>query len=227
VDWRPFNDVVYDPIWQAASETGLPVALHPFFAPDLPGASKGLRLARPRLANGRYMDDFDPEVGIPVDVQVGRPDLGPKQIFTQGIANPFDVMTCIAFLLAGGVCERFPDAKFIFLEANGGWLVPWLERLDHHCRKYHWEVPDLSMLPSDYMKRQCWISFDPDEAMLRMTAESPLVGADRIIWASDYPHPDAKFPGVTEELTEALDGLSFEQKRKVTSESAIALYGIG
>ena len=30
-----------------------------------------------------------------------------------------------------------------------------------------------------------------------------LMGADRIIWASDYPHPDAKFPGVTAELAEA------------------------
>ena len=124
------------------------------------------------------------------------------------------------------MCERFPDAKFIFLEANGGWLVPWLERLDHHCRKYQWEVDDLSMLPSEYFRRQCWISFDPDEAMLAMTARSPLVGADRIIWASDYPHPDAKFPGVTEELTEALEGLDLEQKRQITSESALALYGI-
>ena len=103
-------------------------------------------------------------------------------------------MSCIAFLLAGGVCERFPEAKFIFLEANGGWLVPWLERLDHHCRKFQWEVPNLSMLPSEYMKRQCWISFDPDEAMLRITAESPLVGADRIIWASDYPASRRQVP---------------------------------
>jgi predicted TIM-barrel fold metal-dependent hydrolase len=54
-----------------------------------------------------------------------------------------------------------------------------------------------------------------------------LVGAERIIWASDYQHPDAKFPGVTEELAEALDGLAFEQKRQITSESAVALYGIG
>jgi hypothetical protein len=32
-------------------------------------------------------------------------------------------------------------------------------------------------------------------------------------------------PGVTEELHEALDGLGFEQKH-LTSESALALYGI-
>jgi predicted TIM-barrel fold metal-dependent hydrolase len=62
--------------------------------------------------------------------------------------------------------------------------------------------------------------------MLGFTANSPLCGADRIIWASDYPHPDAKFPGVTDELTEALEDLTFEQKRAITSESALALYGI-
>ena len=227
VDWRPFNDPVYDPIWQAASDTGLPVALHPFLAPDLPGACRGLHLARPRMADGRYVDDFDPDHTLTPSEQLEHPEWRPSTLFTQAIANPVDVMSSIAYLLAGGVCERFPGAKFIFLEANGGWLVPWLERLDHHCRKFQWEVTDLSLLPSEYMKRQCWISFDPDEAMLATTAESRLVGADRIIWASDYPHPDAKFPGVTEELTEALEGLTLEQKAKITSESAIALYGIG
>jgi uncharacterized protein len=217
IEWRPFNDPAYDPIWDAAQDTGLPLGLHPFLSPDLPGTCKGLRLAWPRDVNGRYVDDFDPDNSM----------LLPTNVFTQGIANPFDVMSCISFLTAGGVCERFPGAKFIFLEANGGWLVPWLERFDHHCRKYHWEVRDLSMLPSEYFRRQCWISFDPDESMLAFTANSPLCGADRIIWASDYPHPDAKFPGVTEELAEALEGLTPEQQRAITSESAIALYGIG
>jgi predicted TIM-barrel fold metal-dependent hydrolase len=228
VDWRPFNDPVYDPVWKAAADTGLPIALHPFLAPDLPGACVGLRLGRPRYADGRYQDDFDPDRPQSLEEQQGgAPEARSSVLFTQAIANPVDVMSSIAYLTAGGVCERFPDAKFIFLEANGGWLVPWLERLDHHCRKFQWEVPDLSMLPSDYMKRQCWISFDPDESMLAFTARSPLVGADRIIWASDYPHPDAKFPGVTEELAEALEGLTFEQQQAITSESALALYSIG
>ena len=148
-------------------------------------------------------------------------------LFTQAIANPVDVMHSIAYITAGGVCERFPDTKFLFLEANGGWLVPWLERLDHHSKKFEWDVPWLEMLPSEYFRRQCWISFDPDESMLAFTANSPLCGADRIVWASDYPHPDAKFPGVTEELAEALEPLSFDQQQVITSESALALYGIG
>ena len=226
VDWRPFNDPVYDPIWQASQDTGLPIALHPFLAPDLPGACVGLRLGRPRREDGSYVDNFDPNDTHTLEEEVRTGAARSSVLFTQAIANPVDVMSCIAYLLAGGVCERFPEAKFIFLEANGGWIVPWLERLDHHCKKFQWEVEDLSMLPSEYMRRQCWISFDPDEAMLAMTAQSPLVGAERIIWASDYPHPDAKFPGVTEELTEALEGLTFEQKQAITSESALALYGL-
>jgi predicted TIM-barrel fold metal-dependent hydrolase len=213
-DWRPFSDAVYDPLWAAASETGMPVGLHPFLAADLPGACLGLRINRLRTSANPLPDDTGT---VAID----------NIFFTQAIANPFDMMSSMAFLLAGGTCERFPDLRLVFLEAGGGWLVPWLERLDHHCRKFQWEVEHLSLLPSEYFRRQCWISFDPDEAMLRTTAESPLVGADRIIWASDYPHPDAKFPGVTDELTEALDGLSADQKRAITSESAVALYGIG
>ena len=218
VEWRPFNDPVYDPIWAAAEETGLPLGFHPFLAPDLPGAGRGLYLDRARNADGTY---------VALDEMVESPNVINNIYFTQAIANPVDVMMSICYLTAGGVCERFPGAKFIFLEANGGWLVPWLERLDHHARKFEWDVPWLKQLPSEYFRRQCWISFDPDEAMLAFTASSPLCGADRIIWASDYPHPDAKFPGVTEELTEAIAPLSREQQAQVTSESARALYGIG
>ena len=62
-------------------------------------------------------------------------------------------------------------------------------------------------------------SFDPDEAMLRTTAESPLVGAERIIWASDYPHGDSTWPNSRKALAEsplALHGPDLLRKRAVT-----------
>ncbi|MET0628721.1 MAG: amidohydrolase family protein [Acidimicrobiia bacterium] len=222
IDWRYFNDPVYDPIWAALQDTELPVAFHPFLAPDLPGACEGLKLGRAQNQDGSY---------VPLEEYEAAHTAADGQVmgtiyFTQAIANPVDVMSAICYITSGGVAERFPGAKFMFLEANGGWLVPWLERLDHHAKKFSWDVPWLKQLPSEYFRRQCWISFDPDESMLAFTANSPLCGADRIIWASDYPHPDAKFPGVTEELTEAIDGLTQDQKREITSESARALYGI-
>ncbi len=217
VDWRPFNDAVYDPVWEAAADTGIVLAFHPFLMPDLPGACRGLELGRPMGADGRYAPMSE------------RPALGwdlNNIYFTQAIANPVDVMHSICYITSGGVAERFPDTKFLFLEANGGWLVPWLERLDHHAVKFSWDVPSLKLAPSEYFRRQCWISFDPDESMLAFTANSPLCGADRIVWASDYPHPDAKFPGVTDDLAEALEPLTPAQQQTITSESALALYGI-
>jgi predicted TIM-barrel fold metal-dependent hydrolase len=215
-DWKPFNDGVYDPIWGAASDTGLPVGLHPFLAADLPGACIGLRINRLGTS------------AMPVDtaregVTVANFD---NIYFTQAIANPFDMMSSMAFLLAGGVCERFSALRLVFLEANGGWLVPWLERLDHHYEVFSWDVPWLKIRPSEYFRRQCWISFDADESTLAFTANSALCGADRIVWASDYPHPDAKYPGVTAELREAIASLSEEQQHQIAGDNATALYGL-
>ena len=35
-----------------------------------------------------------------------------------------------------------------------------------------------------------------------MRAMAGLAGADTLIWASDFPHSDAKYPGVVDELLE-------------------------
>jgi uncharacterized protein len=218
-DWKPFSHQVYDVLWTAASETGLPIGLHPFVDAALPGSCLGLRI--------NYVGTSS------IPIQPGGSSEGMKTranfdnvFFTQAIANPFDMMNSMAFLLAGGVCERFPELKLVFLEANGGWLVPWLERLDHHYKIFQWDVPTLKMEPSAYFRRQCWISFDPDESTLAFTARSPLCGADRIVWASDYPHPDAKYPGITDELVEAIASLTPEQQRQIAGESTVALYGL-
>ena len=71
-----------------------------------------------------------------------------------------------------------------------------LERFDHQFKIFG--SPDQRTLPSELFARQCVISFDPDEVALAFTAEQ--LGADKILWASDYPHPDAKIPGVVKEL---------------------------
>jgi predicted TIM-barrel fold metal-dependent hydrolase len=212
-DWKPLNHEVYDPLWRAACDVGLPVGLHPFLLADVPGACRGLRIAR-LGTSALPPGEMDADSGID------------NLYFTQAISNPFDMMSAMAFLLAGGACERFPDLRIVFLEANGGWVVPWLERLDHHYEIFSWDVPWLKEEPSEYFRRQCWISFDPDESTLSFTANSPLVGADRIVWASDYPHPDAKFPGVTDELTEAMQGLTPAQQARIAGENCRALYGI-
>ena len=81
-------------------------------------------------------------------------------------------------------------------------------------------------MPSEIFKRQCYVSFDPDEEALSYTANSKYVGADRIIWASDYPHPDAKIPGIVRELEEATESLSDDYRRLIFGDNAARLYGL-
>jgi predicted TIM-barrel fold metal-dependent hydrolase len=196
------------------------IGFHPFLANDLPGACRDLGF-------GSFVAPGAKPMLQAVEEARASGMVGIQNIFfSQALSNVFDMQTTLTMLICGGVLERFPRLKVIFLEANGGWIVPWLERLDHHFEIFRWDVPQMKMRPSEYFKRQCWISFDPDESTLRFTAESPLCGADRIIWASDYPHPDAKIPGVVDELREAMVGLSSEAQEQILGRNAIDLYSL-
>jgi predicted TIM-barrel fold metal-dependent hydrolase len=210
--WKPLNHRDYDPLWQAASDAGLPIGFHPYQAGDLPGACLGLRLHAVGRSEAMPIDDALDAVGVD------------NIFYSQAIANPLDMMNTVAFTLAGGVCERFPELQLAFLEANGGWLVAWLERLDHQHAIFPWDAPALTHEPSEDFRGQCWISFDVDESTLAFSANSPLCGADRILWASDYPHADAVFPGVTAELESSLAPLSSEQQAAIAGGNAAALY---
>jgi predicted TIM-barrel fold metal-dependent hydrolase len=95
-----------------------------------------------------------------------------------------------------------------------------LERFDHQFKIFGSD--DQRTLPSELFARQCMISFDPDEVTLAFTAEH--LGAHKILWASDYPHPDAKIPGVVKELEEAVAGIGPEAQRLIMGGSARSFY---
>jgi len=139
-------------------------------------------------------------------------------------SHTLEQMLACAQLIGTGVLERHPGLKVVFLEAGGGWAPYWLERLDHQVPSYHRYAPPMSLLPSEYFARQCWVSFEVDEPTL--AALAPHVGPDRIVWGSDYPHADSTFPGATAELAEALSPLDAETRRLVLGANATALYGL-
>ena len=77
----------------------------------------------------------------------------------------------------------------MLLESGAGWIGYWLDRLDGvSTATFLGGRAPLQMKPSDYFRRQVWISGDPDERTL--PAMMKTYGADRFFWASDYPHPD-------------------------------------
>ena len=79
----------------------------------------------------------------------------------------------------------------------------------------------LSMEPSEYFKRQCFISADPDETAAPLIVEH--VGADRFMWASDYPHPDHPHTWVPD-LVRFVEPLGEEARRLVLGDNVESIY---
>ncbi len=79
-------------------------------------------------------------------------------------SQPLGIQFVTVCLCGGGVLERFPNLRVALLEGNCSW-APWLlYRLDEHYEWTGWyEAPDLTMPPSEYFKRNCWISVEADE----------------------------------------------------------------
>lgn len=136
-----------------------------------------------------------------------------------------DQYLTLAGLVYGGVLERHPDLRVLVLECGGGWIAHWMDRFDEFLEAYDWALPaKLSLAPSEYFRRQCLISFDPGERTMGAMAE--LAGEDNLIWASDFPHSDAKYPGVVDELVESVENLTDARQQKVLGLNAARAYGI-
>jgi uncharacterized protein len=112
----------------------------------------------------------------------------------------------------------------IVLECGGGWIAHWMDRLGEFEESYGWTTAGMSLTPEEYFRRQCWISFDPGERTAGVLG--PLAGGDRFIWASDFPHSDAKYPGVVDELREHNDHLDPETRAGLFGRNALDMYGI-
>ena len=121
-----------------------------------------------------------------------------------------------------GMFEAYPRLKCAVLEAGSNWSTAWLDRLDHKFEVRR-QFSTLKLLPSEYFKRQCLISAEPDESLTAKIVEH--LGDDYVIWASDYPHLDASF-NVVAELRERIAGLPESSQRKVLGENALRFYGL-
>ena len=61
----------------------------------------------------------------------------------------------------------------------------------------------LSLSATEYFARQCVISSEAEDALRASVIGA--VGADHVMWASDFPHPDAVFPDSARAFVANLD----------------------
>ncbi len=135
-------------------------------------------------------------------------------------------------LILGGVFERFPNLRYILTESGCAWVPETLRRMDmiHAGMKAgmmgemdYSKSTTLPEPPSFYAKRNCWYgaSFPSPKEI----EDRHVVGVDRILWGSDYPHYEGTFPYTREALRLTFGDVDPGETRLMLGENAAGLYG--
>jgi predicted TIM-barrel fold metal-dependent hydrolase len=141
------------------------------------------------------------------------------------LSFPVDQMVAFTALATGGVLDRCPGLRVAFLESGVGWVPYFLHRTHEHREKLAHLLPDMKSDPRDLLERgQCYFSFEAEEPLLEMVVSE--IGPDSLIWASDYPHWDADFPGCTAEARRLAGALGDDVAEAVLGTNALRLYGL-
>jgi uncharacterized protein len=190
----------------------------------------------PSVVNGHHWHDryWDPlwaelvELDAPVcfhegtGTVIGQPgeQFPTNRLMRHVSSHPIAMMYTSLSLICGGALEVFPALRVGMLECNAGWVPFWLDRMDHDWERLaRWDAPTLTMKPSQYFKRQCWVGAEEEPGLPHVVAQ---IGADNIVWSTDYPHWDSDYPHATEEFLEL--GMSDESKRKILWDNCVRLY---
>ena len=193
-------------------------------------------LTIPGSVLGRNLDDAAlfplyeaaERLDVPLGIHAGGTGLAIDRFVDQyamahACAFPMDIMLGATALLCGGVLERFPHLRVALLEAGCGWFPAFLERLDEHFEKRPGEMPNLTRPPSTFVEEgRVVISCEPEEHGIRYAAER--LGAGAVIYASDYPHWDAEFPGSVAAIRDRED-LDAVTRRAILGDNARRLLG--
>lgn len=125
-------------------------------------------------------------------------------------------------MMCEGVFEKFPGLKINMVEDGSGWIIHWLDKMDIKYEMYGHDMP-LTMKPTDYFKRQVWLSVEPNETSVPAMCE--ILGPDHLIWGSDWPH----YEGHTDSLNKMkknVSTLTEQTQRKILGLNALTMYGL-
>ncbi len=163
---------------------------------------------------------YEPDWAVPVRFR----GMGREREFFYNVMIRQGAQQAFLSFFAMGTLDRFPELQLGLLEVGCGWVGSFLDRMDAVFDTVSGSGVKLRMRPSEYFRRQCFVSGDPDETAAAHVIDH--VGADRFMWATDYPHPD--HPGSwAQALERFVEPLSDETRAKLLGENVARIYGLG
>ena len=134
------------------------------------------------------------------------------------------VMFTCADVIQSGVCERFPEIKFVITEFETGWIANMLKRLDWgFVRGGGAKNQGIPMKPSEYWRRNFLATFEDDDLGIITRG---YIGTNTLMWGNDYPHGDSVFPHSQKVLTEVLAECTPEERYEMTVKNVVELYNL-
>lgn len=191
----PYWQSFYSPVWSAAEELGMPICFHKQTGP-------------------KNRKAFSPSE-----------EKNWATIYSTMVMGQAALQQTLNDIVFGGVLERHPALNFVCAEADIAWAPALMARMDKYYasrvrRKHDF---NLSMTPSEFMLRQVWHSFLDDALGLKLYPYAGL--ADRVMWATDYPHPACFFPRSMDAAERDFAGVREEDKRKILHDNCAKLFG--
>ncbi len=153
------------------------------------------------------------------------------------LGHPFGITIAFASMVINGIFERFPRARFGFLEGGVSWFLLALERLTGSYGAFTPYDPRGEFLQleagesvADYVVRhvkagRIFVGVEGDEPVLAYAVKA--VGPEPFVFSSDFPH-EVNIETCQHEVEEILDNpeLSEADKRAIFYQNAQRLYGL-
>ena len=208
-DLKPLWDPYWNPLWEVINATGLPLHFHTVggYVPDhirkviLIGSDPTRASARTRRRSScRWRARRSPSTSR-------------RSRSTWPTSSPrSSSAACSSASRASGWCSA-SRASAGSRTCSGGWTP---------SGRTSSRISSLKMPPSEYWKRQCWATYQTDPIGVKLLDE---LGADKVMWGSDFPHPDGVWPDSRSTSSGSSGICPPPCRRKIVCENAAHLYG--
>ncbi len=185
-----------------------------------------------------HMPEFDrvwaaaAEADLPVAVHVGWPN-GAMRRMCDEHSSSLNVSFTLPLLMGfysfagGGVLDRHPGLKAVFLEGGAGWLPWYLERMDHYYPVAEFFRSSFGLAPitraaPETFKDRIYVTAEAGEMLLPQVLA--YLGEDNVMVSEDMPHLEAR-EGSGSDLSARSD-ITEGQKAKILVRNPARFYGI-
>ena len=167
------------------------------------------------------------ESGLPLSFHVGETfDARGQGGLATTIVVAFEPFRRLFALLAfAGIFERNPGLQVVFTEGGIAWVPSALFDSDRVYASFESEMtPKLANPPSYYWHQNCYATFIEDPSGLR---QLDLIGHDRVLWGSDYPHPESTVGYTQRTLWDIIDACeTVEQAQAIIGGNAARVWNL-